>query len=67
VKVASHTGARRRRRRTLRIRAGDRRDQAIRTGKIAAEDSFVAEPFTVPMQELEPLKTQSVIHSVKRR
>ncbi len=40
---------------------------AIRTGQIAAAQYFAAEPMTLPMRDLQPLKTQGAIHSVRRR
>jgi hypothetical protein len=42
-------------------------DRAISGGQLASADYFAPEPLTVPVQQLQPLKAEGAIHSVKRR
>ena len=42
-------------------------EKAIRGGQIGAPDYFAAEAVTVPMHQLQPMKSQGAIYSVKRR
>jgi hypothetical protein len=42
-------------------------ESAIRSGQISGAEYFADEPLTVPVAELQPLKTEGSIHSVRRR